>query len=336
MLINSYLTKNPNIYARTDGKNCTNKKMNPQSIQFKGHLGAEKYAKDGIVWLVHETALFRDKQTQNFVKKYIEQNFAHKNKINIFVGACSTGEEAYTYSMLLDKLKDKVRITAFDLSKKTIEQAKSRKILMQNLKIIPKGYYSFQAHSFEQDAFLCFDNVYAMTNEQAEYKKLFDEFFEVSSERIPKEKISLKTKLKYWYLKKFLKFIPPEYEQKYVHLKNNKALNCEFVQGDIMRLSDIKQGEKADVITFANALYHLISEDIAFGIRRPKQNAEQIMKIIAQNVKEKLNPKGLFVLGEKETKQTGDNIVVNKVLKESGFVPLNETEKHNGNIWQLK
>lgn len=76
--------------------------LNTDTLSFKGHTQNESYIRNGIGRLVHETALFRGKETLDFVANYVKKNCAGKNKINIISGGCSTGEEAVTLSMMLD------------------------------------------------------------------------------------------------------------------------------------------------------------------------------------------------------------------------------------------
>ena len=60
-------------------------------------------------YLIHETAFFREPQTDEFVKNYLVENFLSKGKpANIVVGACSTGEEVYSQAMLYDEYSDLV------------------------------------------------------------------------------------------------------------------------------------------------------------------------------------------------------------------------------------
>lgn len=178
------INTNYSIRTKTLNNPYQIKKTQQPQPSFCGHLGAEKYAKDGITWLRLETALFRDLQTKNFVKEYIIKNFNDKNEIKIIVGGCSTGEEAYTFSMLLKDLANKVKITGFDLSKEAIKSANSKKLLMQKQKETPKGYYSIMGFlkNALKDSYLCFSDSTQLTKEQTECKKLFDEFFEISSE----------------------------------------------------------------------------------------------------------------------------------------------------------
>ena len=86
-------------------------------------------------YLIHETAFFREPQTDEFVKKYLVENYLSKGlPVNIVVGACSTGEEAYSQAMLYDEYQDKVNVLGFDLSSKAIELAqKGDFIIYENI-----------------------------------------------------------------------------------------------------------------------------------------------------------------------------------------------------------
>ena len=312
-----------------------NYNMSNDTVSFKGHLGSEKILKKGAnLVLRHETALFRDMQTKNFVKDYILKNFSNKPNIKMVVGACCSGEEAFTYSMLLDSLKSKLSILGFDLSKKSIEQAKTGKVLMQEAKGVPEKLKDLYSSHFK-DSFLCFKPKKALNPEQLEQKKLFDEFFEITPE-IYKEKESLGYKIQRWYMAKFLKVAMPTYDSKIIKIKDGKLGNCTFKEGDILNLADVTSGEKADVITFSNAMYHLTTDDVANGMMRIcKESSEEVVRNIAKNVKENLNPNGIFVLGENEIIQMMDSTTVPKVFKELGFEPLNRTEEHLENVWRL-
>ena len=307
----------------------------PNAVKFQGHLGSEKYAKNGIKFLISETALFRDMQTKNFIKEYIEKTFTNKNQIKILIGGCSTGEEAYTFSMLLKSLPQRLKITGFDISKQSIESAKSKKLIMQQEIEPKKNLYRPYSKRFN-DEFLCFPTAKELTPAQLKQKELFDDFFEITTEKVPRHKESLQLKFTKWFTRNVYKIYVPEYDSKIVKLRENKAVNCDFVNGDILNLNEITKGEKVEIITFTNAMYHLISENIANGLlRRVLPNAEETVTTIAQNVKNNLNPKGIFVLGEDEILQTMDTTIVPKVFKNLGFQPLNKTDEHLENVWQL-
>ena len=312
-----------------------NKKSPQNTCAFKGHLKYEKIMHDGVKLLLRkETALYRNIETKNFVIDYISKFFSNQPQIKMVVAGCSTGEEAFSYSMLLNKFKDKLSILGFDLSKNSIADANSRKITIQTKKnkinpILEEHIYKYL--EFQNDTFLISNTRNNLSHTEQAYKKLFDEFFELSDAKI---KEPFFAKLKRLYLQITTKAQLPQYEFKTATLKKNKCTNCTFKTGDIMKLKETLNGEKADIITFSNAMYHLITEE-KFGIRYPKSNAEEIIKKLAQNVKDNLNPNGIFVLGEKEFEQTLDSVTVEKVFKEMGFRPLNKTTEHSANVYQL-
>lgn len=334
-MIISQVSKQNNQY-KLNNKTSYNYTNNiKDTVSFSGHLGTEKLVKKGVKHVLrHETALFRDMQTKNFVRNYILENFKDKPNIKMVVGACCSGEEVYTYSMLLDSMRRKLSIVGFDLSDSIVEQAKSGKVLMQQPKKVPEHLRDLYSKT-HTDSFLCFDTSQSLTTEQVAQKGLFDEFFEITPE-VYTEKESLKLKFTRWYMQKILKVAMPTYESKIVKVKEGKFANCSFTTGDILDLKALTKGEKADVITFSNAMYHLTTDDILNGMHRlPKENSEEIVRKIALQVKENLNPNGIFVLGENEIMQTMDAYTVPRVFKELGFEPLNKTDDHMENVWRL-
>ena len=268
----------PTKYKNTT-KYSTNNPNKNTPISFKAHWGTDKIVKNGIKQILRqETGFFRDIQTKKFVKGYIQKYFKDQDHIKIIVGGCSTGEEAYTYSMLLNKIKANVSILGFDLSPKAIEQAKSRKTVME----CPQQKTAQLIESYSsthKDAYLCFDTTEKLNAEQLELKTLFNDFYDITSEVPKKAKKSILRKLQEFYLKKLLHIEPLSFQSKIVKLKENKANNCSFVIGDIQSLGNITNGEKAHVITFSNALYHITTNEKMNGlVRTPKPNSEEIIK----------------------------------------------------------
>ena len=328
--LNSQIYKTP-----MNSKLFKTSKNTCDTVSFNGHLGSETIVRNGAkLVLKHETALFRDMQTKNFVKDYILKNFGDKPNIKMIIGACCSGEEAFSYSMLLDSLKSKLSIIGFDISKKSIAEAKSGKVLMQTTKGKSDEYISSYT-AFDKESFLCFDAKTPLNADQIEQKRLFDEFFETTS-KVIQEKVPVSYKIQRWLFAKLFNRHLPIFINKEAQIKNGKFTNCTFKEGDISNLTSIVGAEKADVITFSNAMYHLTTNDIANGmLRAPKENSEEIVREIAMNVKQSLNPNGIFVLGENEIQQMMDQTTIPKVFKELGFEPLNRTEEHFENVWRL-
>ncbi len=94
-------------------------------VSFKGGRKCETSNDSNIGTLNHQTAFFREPDTDEIVQKYILEKFGKDKEINIISGACSTGEEAKSYAMMLDTLKDKLNIHGFDISAETVEEAKN-------------------------------------------------------------------------------------------------------------------------------------------------------------------------------------------------------------------
>lgn len=186
-----------------------------------------------------------------------------------------------------------------------------------------------------QDAYLAFENVGNLTSEQIQNKKLFNEFFEQTDDEIKLLKESLADKLQQWIAKKMYKTDIPKIESKVYKLKDSKAHNCRFVQGDIMDIDKFTSNEKADVILFRNSLYHLVSTECFAGFRYPKKDAEITVAKLGNKFKNGLNDNGIVVFGENEFEQMGTSSqFVPAIMKRLGFKPLDETENHFPTIWQ--
>ncbi len=307
------------------------------SPSFQGHFGAEKTCKKGFTWLIHETGFFRDKQTNEFVKNYITNTFYNSDKIRIISGGCSTGEEAVTYSMLLNSIKDKIEILGFDVSEQSISRAKSRKYLMQK----PKEYnpddllVTAPTCSAFDDAFLWTSNVKNLSEKEREYRNLFQEFFEPCENPNSHKKISFFARIKNLLKDALSNPFPFEIESKLFKLKEGKASNCEFIEGDIMDINNIVSDKSANVILFRNALYHIITNNVESGsFRRLKINAEEIIENLGQNIRRSLCPKGILVFGRNEEQQFFNSEIVPSVMLRLGFKPLNQTNEHLANVWQ--
>lgn len=275
------------------------KETNPT---FCGHTIAEEFAKDGIYYLAHQTAFFREPATLEFVKKYIIKNFADQNDVKILVGACSTGEESITLSMLLNEIADKIKITGFDISKKAIKTAKSQ------VYVIQKTGSDVHNSVYLKDIFLAFPTNKPLNEFQQKYKNLFNDFF---------------TKITNPFLKIFYELYFNYYDVnpvvmrkcQYFRLNGDKALNCDFKVGDVRELNKVTN-EKFDVMFFRNALYHMV---------RPKMTQdkkEMILSSIINNVQNSLKQDGIFVMGGYEHIQINDDKLIPKVMKQYGFTPV--------------
>lgn len=94
-------------------------------VSFQGGMRSETSDMTSIGTLNHQTAFFREPRTDELVQKYVLDTFSKDKEINIVSGACSTGEEVRSYAMMLDNLKDKLKVYGFDISDEVIEDAQS-------------------------------------------------------------------------------------------------------------------------------------------------------------------------------------------------------------------
>ena len=299
------------------------------SISFTSHAQCERILKKGYSQLIHQTAFDRDTKTKQFVCDYIRDTFGERDTIKIVSGGCSTGEEAVSYSMRLYDMRKRVNILGFDLGKKAIKQANSRKFLFE----IPKNNYDFKREigieSPYTDTYLISPRNDGLTPSQMHFKSLFNEFFEPTGEKVRTPFAELISNM----VVKRYGGTPLELERKTYRLKDGMAENCKFIQGDVVDIDKILGGEKAEVISFCNALYHLTTTDVT-GWRVPKKNAEQITEDLMVKFRKCLNNDGLVVFGEDEGGQLADCEMVPKVMNRLGFIPMNESPKHSPNVWK--
>jgi len=332
MMISALSNQNNYNMPRIKANGYKTKPLDCDSVSFTGHAGYEKCAKKGMQYLKHETAFFREPETDNFVIDYIHKNFAKKDKIKIISGGCSTGEEAVTYSMLLDNMKDKVDILGFDLSRTSIDEARSRKYLMQHPTKECETFATERCISAYKDSYLTAENTSGLSAKQQNNRKLFDKFFEPTDD-VYKDKTPLMDRFQLWFSDHICRIPMIKLESKYYKLKDGMADNCKFVQGDIENIEQITGDKKADVILFRNALYHLATDENG-GCRYPKVNSEGIIENVAKKIKNSLNDNGILVFGVDEPAQLMDDKTVPKVMTKLGFKPLNKTSEHPANVWE--
>lgn len=284
--------------------------------------------------LRHETAFFRDYHTIKKSVDYLKNTFPNSTDKQIVVGACSSGEQALSIEMLMKKQKH--HILGFDISPKSVEEAK--KLTFQIHK--PKNKKSRTEIKNRNivgynDEFLAFNSgVQFSANTQKKLKKIFNQTF-IEIETIPKKVNCFKmlmNKLKYL----IANVIEPEFLTKTFKVRRPNDVKCDFVEGDIQNLDKLVPKGKAHMITFSNALYHLVTEDICYGAIReklPKAEVNKVIVNVAKQVNKALTNRGLFVIGEHEDKQMTDMKLVSKILEENGFKSLEKKKGKYCNIW---
>lgn len=99
-------------------------------LDFKGlltYLQSGKAACDRFVEeiTVNTTELFRDHQVWIFLRTHIMPELEKRHHINLWISGCSTGQEVYSFAILLDHLNllQKTTIYATDINRLVIETA---------------------------------------------------------------------------------------------------------------------------------------------------------------------------------------------------------------------
>lgn len=303
--------------------NNLNYVYNFKNVNFKG----ENYSEivDGKKF-IHETCFFREPNTDEFVKKYIEKTFLSKNQpVNIVVGACSTGYEAYTQAMLYDEYSDKINILGFDIGPKSIEDAKTGRFLIQD---VYDKYTSVPVCTY-RDAYLVTS---PNSDRQKEYALLFHKYFDEIDYSKPKDDIENT----YMYRRNII-------FEKFYKLNENRGKNCSFKLGDITKMDDLTPDNSVHCLFFRNALYHLVCSS---GNRYFEDREGEKIKQIALEARKKLVDGGLFVFGEREFNQGVDVEKVYEIMTQCGFEPINTqyrkelnpnlilTTAENTNVWR--
>lgn len=293
-----------------------------KNISFCGCSGLEQLGKDVFVGvrkgLIQETAFFREPETLEFIKDYVLKNLKSKDTINILDGACSKGYETYSLAMLFDKSGKKINITGFDLGRDAIKEANEGKFVIK-MPIDDDDRFAIGYHTTMcDDMFLAFKNPDELSPKELEYKKLFDEYFRETS-FIPK-KLSLKQRIYNFIYKMGI----PEYKNKSFEIKPEKAELCKFIQGDILKLSEIAEPQSVDALLFRNALYHLTTMETYE--RKVPLHDDMIIPAVKEIVNQAdyaLAPNGLFCIGihENDHKLTTGKTLYSS-LKEHNFEPV--------------
>ena len=101
------------------------------------------------------TKLYREDLDWNTFIKYIQYNFADKEKVNVYSLASSDGSEAYSFAIsVLDKIpKNKqskfLPVYASDIDKEVIKSAQKRRINLDKIEIFrAENYYGVNLHKY--------------------------------------------------------------------------------------------------------------------------------------------------------------------------------------------
>jgi len=324
-LTNIYPLQNYKQSLNTCRTNVPNDK---NSLRFKGHVGVEelKVLKDKQL-LIQETKLFREYETLKKICSCLSDFPKHPR---IVVGACSTGEEAFSLNMLTQNLNPE--IIGFDIGKRAIQQAQTSTVILAKPKAAKDEHMvNLCRIKAYDDNFLGFDKK-NLTKIEQEQKDLFNASFE--EVELPKK--TFREKLKDYLDKTLFSDYIVELDKKAFKIKEEKN-NCLFFEGNILNTDKIISNNSVSCFTFRNALYHILTTNIS-GTHRyhlNEQKGEALMTRIAENVNKALCKNGIFVLGETEHKQGTNMDLVCNTLKKTGFIEHpDNTNKIYCNIWK--
>ncbi len=272
----------------------------PRQPAFRGNCGYEIIPEDNLAKtqnskLTQTTHFFRDVESLEFIGKH----FANKDKIKVLVGACSSGEEAWTLQMLLGR---KAKIEGFDLGKSAVNQANSGIIYIRD----PEKSHDFNLGY--ADAYLGYEGLFYQ--HKAPQRAMFNEYFE-----------KVRTK--------------PEVAT--FKVKEDKKDLIKFFRADITNLKPCVEKGAYDALTFRNALYLLVSgHPIGGRVSRPPQVA-LVLDNACKNINYALKPGGLFVLGELSHDHDNESgQMVYRALKRNGFALAFTQDYDKVTVWKKK
>jgi len=241
--------------------------------------------------IIHVSNFFREPKTDKFVQQYILDNFSKNKNIQIVSAGCSQGEEAYSYYVMLDSLQDKLNISGFDLSKKTIQDAKKGIFSLKNYeqRIIDSEYPSY------------------LTSYERKCREKFHAHFEPVDEDMYKQ--------------------PPycsyrRCESSIYKLKDGEK-GCNFAIGNVLDLDKMYKENSIDVLLFKNTLYHLtckVDNGSLIGYR--KHDDEKTIANIAKQMGKVVKKGGLVVFGENEERQHVNVDRIRCEMIKNGFEPI--------------
>ncbi len=266
----------------------------PKQPAFRGNWSEEKlksgnFAPTQNKELTQITYFFRDVEGLQFIGKH----FADKDKIKILVGACSTGEEAWTLQMMLG---DKAQIEGFDIGRAAVAKANYGRYEI---------YRAYPHALVEADKHLGFGLM--NSPDQKTQKKMFKEYF---------KQTGVNTLFKTF------------------KVKEEKKDLIKFFQADITNLKPAVEKGAYDVLTFRNALYHLLPGLINLSMPQ-KEKTMAVFDNICKNINYALKPGGLFVLGRLDTdKYVGPGLFISQALEDNGFSPVLKEGQDMPIVWQ--
>ena len=336
---------------------------------FKGNISAEISSESNIGTLNQETHFFREPKTDEIVQGYVLDKFSNKPKINIVSGACSMGDEAKSYAMMLDSVGKRLHISGFDISTNVLEQANDSSahlLIDTNVALIDchesfitdddcgdltpyqqkcrekfNTYYDKVGETYKKpvhpEAQKNLEELDSMLQDEEKYKEAEAEYNEVIS------KINDFSDLFTTGFKEAIEasrnILLNQTKDFYVFqdfkAKEGSFDNCDFKQGDVMNLEKLYAPNSVDVLLYRNALYHTLCQgDGGMGMLRfMGDDAPEKMDTIAKQMNKVVGKQGLVVFGENESMQGIDSEVVETAMRNNGFKQFVHNGEKMENIW---
>ena len=266
---------------------------------FKNNHSAEFSSQTRAGILNHETYFFREAETDRYIQDYIRENFCKNKSITIVSAACSSGEEARSYAMMLDDLSPRLKIYGFDIDQNSINAAKKA---------------SYMVLGNEVDIFSSQDDMFGYLEKCKD--KFHKYFIPTGKIELPEENAFLK-RLKIFNIRYYRNAIREATRTEY-KLKSGALKNCSFFKGDIQNLESYFNKDDIDVLLFRNAWYHLLCDNERNKAPDRYETAQKIIKMMHKTLK----PQGLVVFGELEKGQGTDVNMLSDLMLENGFKPV--------------
>ena len=249
-----------------------------------------------------DTHFFRDYETLEKAAQILKRNFPSGTDILDF--ASSNGEEAISLYAILNNGKNaKYKILCFDKSQNIVDLANKGVYTVYN-RCAEDRYllYENPDSGTTKDIIKYFNNIMEETGKPAH--QINDEFF-----------ISVLTNL--------CNLCDDDFKIKYYKIKDDYKNNFEFNVGDINDIENLYPEKQAGAILFRNAFY-IPTHNLAlneYDVKvRTDINKQEIIDNIVDKVYEKLQPGGLFIMGDNEKDHVflADEILTDA---ESLFIP---------------
>lgn len=336
---------------------------------FKGGMNCEKSNSNDIGTLNYQTAFFREPKTDEIVQNYILKKFGNEDEINMVSGACSTGEEAKSYAMMLDSLNGKLKIMGFDISPKCIEKAQNHDCqLIKDDDNSPTKFLSLDSENI-----LLTDNIDDLTEYERKCKDKFKQYYlpKALPYKVPaypeaKQKLEdletlladkdefEKQKKQYCEEMQMVKNMAPEMAQFVMSFEDvmNASKNALAQQANAYRTAaDFETGEHSfDNCTFSvgdvmdlDNLYKADSVNVLLYrnalyhtlcigdnmMRFMKDDAPKTIDLISKKMNKILKKQGLVVFGENESMQGIDKNIIKEAMENNGFKLLESNNKND-------